>query len=263
MVDQPHPPGSSGTPPGDRPPGWLRQAILGALGLSALIDFLLGRRRGHGAMLPARADQVRPIGDPLQSLPENIVHGDGQFEHPDVSYERTDASLRWIVGLLIAGMCFAAFTHWVILKYFYHYAGYEAAIKKPEFPLVPGPSSQVPPRPRLEQVDRIIDKDDPRNIRETDMLAIEAAKFRFLQRWGEVQTVDPAGKVNQEKGYVHIPIDVAISLVGKDPSKYGAGYRKSLPDDVRDIDRWQRGLLDSGGPNSGRMFRTEARWFER
>jgi hypothetical protein len=254
MVDQPHPPDHSDMPDGERPrsgPGWLGRAILAALGLTALLNYLLGRR--ESVHLPVPGDHARPSDALFRPLPEEVVHGDGQIEHPNVSYERTDASLKWIGGLLLGTMGFAALVHWIILAFFYHYSHFEADIKRSEFPLVAGASNIEPPKPRLEQDDRMKDKIYPHNIPETDVMFIEATKLRWLNRWGNTE----------DTGFVHMPIAEAMALVGKDPTKYNAPYRKQLPSGMDKIEPWQRGLVDAGESNSGRMPRPEARWFEK
>lgn len=253
MVDQPHSPGTPGG--GERPPagpGWIGRAILGALGITALLNLLLGRRDTDHSRLPVPADQTRPSDALFRPLPDEVVHGDGRIEHPNVSYERTDASLPWIVGLLLLAVLLAAGVHgsmWWLLK---DYKRYEARIKKPDFPLVSGPSNPLPPRPRLEQVDRETDKNDPRNIPDTDLMVIESAKLHLLNSFGDTH----------EHGFAHIPIADAMHLLGTQPDKYNAPYRKRLPAGIEKVEKWQRGLVDAGESNSGRMPRPEARWFE-
>lgn len=254
MVDELHPSEPHGTPPGGRPPsgpGWLGKAILGALGLTALINYLLGRR-ATGEYLPVPADQVRGPGALMQPLPDEVTHSDGRIAHPNVSYERTDASLGWIVGLIVGAMGFAAFVHWIMLVFFYDYKGYQADIKRPNSPLV-SPSDPTPPRPRLEQVDREFDKDKPANVLETDIMAMEATKLRVLESYG----------LTEQGDYVHIPIQEAMAMVGKDPAKHNAPYRNKLSPELQKTAKWQRGLMDAGESNSGRMPRREPRWFAR
>jgi hypothetical protein len=188
-------------------------------------------------------------------------HPDGEIRHANVSHERTDMSLGWILTLLAVTAILGVIVWWSILLFFRSYRNYEANIKKPDLPLAQGPSEAKPPRPRLEQVDRLTDKENVANIRETDLQAIESAKLHFLESW---QDLDAPGRQQAQQSHVHIPIQVAISLVGKNPEKYGAAYRKTAPSNMSAKDqRAERGLVDSGGANSGRMFRAEARWFDR
>jgi len=253
MVDELRPPDSPGTPPGGgRPPsgpGWLGKAILGALGLTALVNYLLGRRT-VGEYLPVPADQARAGERLTHPVPEEVTDSLGRIAHPNVSYEHTDASLKWIGGLMIAGMGFAALVWWIMLLFFNDYKEYQAGIKRSPFPLV-SPSEPAPARPRLEQVDREIDKDRPANVLESDILAMEATKLHILESYG----------VTEQQDYVHIPIEEAMALVGKEPAKYNAPYRKQLSPELQKIAPWQRGLMDAGESNSGRMPRREPRWF--
>ena len=55
-----------------------------------------------------------------------------------------------------------------------------------------------------------------------------------------------------EKGYVHIPIDLAMKLVRKDLPVRGQ---------VKGDHYRENGLYDSGASNSGRMFREEPAWY--
>ena len=103
--------------------------------------------------------------------------------------------------------------------------GWTKRTSQSEFPLVPGASNPTPPRPRLEQVDRVFDKNDPANVLATDVISIEATKWRLLQTYG----------LTEEQGYVHVPIREAMALVGRQPAKYNAPYRQKLSPDMQRI----------------------------
>jgi hypothetical protein len=154
-----------------------------------------------------------------------------QTSNPGVHYERKDIRFGCLLAALIAGMCVLATVGYVTWKVLWFQASEEYAAKRSSYPLSPGLSKTLPPEPRLEQIDRMARTSD------TDVGERLAAKERVLNSFG------PA----DEKGFVHVPIEKAINSV--------AG---SLPVRKQNRPRKEgRGLLDSGEPNSGRMFRGE------
>ena len=106
-------------------------------------------------------------------------------------------------------------------------------------PAASQPSTALPAEPRLEQIDR------QEGMESANAYEIEASKLATLNSYG------PTG----EEGFVHIPIGRALELLeGKLPA------RKEPSAEQR---KRQNGLVDGGGPNSGRLFREEPRWYER
>src|SRR4051812_37866854 len=92
--------------------------------------------------------------------PPNAV--DGQHppqapENPPVLYEHSDASFRWVLGLLIAGAILGIIIHVVILWFYRRYEDSQAKIKSSRFPLSNAPSHRLPAEPRLEQINRMED----------------------------------------------------------------------------------------------------------
>jgi hypothetical protein len=164
-------------------------------------------------------------------MPEPIPQQDGRLEHPTVHYEPSDANFNWILFILLVALALAALILYLIAVFFFNYAGYEANIKKSNFPLAPSPSTALPPSPRLEPIDRLED--------------IQKSKV-FERQAGEESTLNTLGPT-EDRGYVHISIDRAMQLLeGKLP------VRKEPPAGQR---RRAGGLLDWGQPNSGRIFR--------
>jgi hypothetical protein len=164
-------------------------------------------------------------------MPEPTVHGDGELRHPSVRYERSDVSFRGIM-IVLAAVIFAFFLIFAgVLIFFDLNQSHENKVKKSRFPLAPGPNTALPAEPRLEQIDRL------EGVQKANVYAREESKLKILDSYGETE----------ESGYVHIPIDKAIELLAdklparKPPSE--AQQRRS------------NGLIDSGAPNSGRLFR--------
>jgi hypothetical protein len=162
---------------------------------------------------------------------EEIQHPDGRLEHPDVKYEAKDIRFGWILTIIIAGCCVAV-THYFLVWKFYGWQRSVQATNKAA-PYVPAiiPSSQLPPQPRLEQIDQLT------GVASSNVFKRLAAKEKALNSYGPTA----------EKGFVHIPIQQAIKAlagqlpVGKEPAEH----------------KTDAGLIDSGESNSGRMFRGE------
>jgi len=135
-----------------------------------------------------------------------------------------------------------AVLHFFINTFFFQRQNrYETVARESPFPLAPEPSKTLPPEPRLEQLDRL------KGVESSNAYERQLSKEEVLASYGPTE----------EKGFVHIPIEQAMHyLAGKLPA------RPEQADDQR-----ASGLLDAGGPNSGRMFRTElkrkAQWSTR
>ncbi len=151
--------------------------------------------------------------------------------HPTVQYEPSDASFRWIVGLILGALIFGAVVHFAVQRFFRSYEAYQAEIKASRYPLAAGPGLRKPPEPRLEQVDR--------------MAGIESGNvaLRYEAKESVLKSYGPAGE-----GYVHIPIDRAIDMLAdKLPARAnGPGEEQA---------KRQNGLVDDGESNSGRLLR--------
>jgi len=163
------------------------------------------------------------------------AEGDGQppggLLHAEVRHEHSDASFRWILGIIIGAMVFAAIVHAVVLRFFYSYQDYQDVIKRSNYPLASTHAESLPPEPRLEQVNRMA------GIEKGNVYLREEGKEARLHSYGST-----------EEDYVHIPIDRAMDfLAGKLPA------RTNQP--TTDQARRQNGLVDAGESNSGRMFR--------
>jgi hypothetical protein len=173
-------------------------------------------------------------------VPEEIRHPDGRIEHPSVRHEPTDASLRWIIIVLIGALGLAALIHYVILVFFQHYNRYQSDIKKSPYPLAPAPSKALPPEPRLEQLNRVIESDIG------NVYIREKAKEEILNSIGPTD----------DKGFVHVPIDWAMEHL----AKKGMKVRKLPADGAAER---SHGLEGWGASDSGRKFRRKPSWHER
>jgi hypothetical protein len=165
-------------------------------------------------------------------MAEEVHHPDGSIEHPSVRHERTDASFRAIVYLLVGAMAFAALVFFVLLVFFYDYRDYQKDIKKSPYPLARTPMTALPPKPQLEQLERI------QGYQEANVFKRQLSAEETLNRYGPTA----------QDGFVHIPIAQAIArLENKLP------VREKLPDAGQR--RRAGGLVNAGASSSGRMFR--------
>jgi hypothetical protein len=148
----------------------------------------------------------------------------------DVRYERKDIRLRWLLALLAGGCCFLAIHYYVTWRFFWWRASEQEATSESPYPTEPAISTKLPPEPRLEQLDRLA------KVESSDVSKRLAAQQKTLDSYG------PTAK----KGFVHIPIREAIkATAGKLP------VRQPSPGQTAKAS----GLIDSGEPNSGRVFR--------
>lgn len=172
------------------------------------------------------ADETAPVDG---SVPEDARHEGAELEHPSIRYERRDVPFRWVLAVAIVSTCIGAAIFLLVYAFFRADTARLASRRESEFPLAEHPSHELPPEPRLEQLDRL-----PGLARENVYL-MEAAKEDQLDRYG----------ATKETGFVHIPIRRAMqSLAGQLP------VRKEPPVPTKD-----NGLIDSGASNSGRLLR--------
>jgi hypothetical protein len=155
----------------------------------------------------------------------------GTPENPSVRYEPTDASFRWIMGIVLGAIVFAALMQLAITGFFRMSRAHQDSMKASHFPLAATPSTSMPPEPRLEQLNRLEGLGSHPDAK--------AANESELHSFGP----------SERPGYVRIPIERAVDLI---PERLPV--RKDQPSD--DQLRHQNGLVGNGGEsNSGRMFR--------
>ncbi len=220
MVDRFWNPRRPSTPGDSQPaPGghWLLGIIIG-------LASLLGLARAFAARSP------EPSAEPPRPSPPEIHYPDGRIEHPPVRHERSDVRFRGVLIVLLFIACFAAFHYWIVWHWFERIEVYESAVKRSPYPLAPAPATGLPAEPRLEQVDRLA------GVKRPNVYVREESKEAILNSTGPTN----------EPGYVHIPIDEAMKRVLKDlPARRPPAQAHGK----------DNGLLDGGGPNSGRVFR--------
>jgi hypothetical protein len=139
--------------------------------------------------------------------------------------------------VLAAAGVLGVFLLFVVLLYCIHARERLAEERKSRFPLAQSPSEDLPPPPRVEQLDRL------EGYRRSNVARREGINLEELSRYGQTD----------EKGFVQVPIDQAIRhLAGRLPARKEQAEREP-----RD-----NGLVDGGEPNSGRLFnRRKPSWF--
>lgn len=149
--------------------------------------------------------------------------------NPHVQIEHSDASLKWILRILAAAIVAAFLIHLFVYLFFRRWQ-MQLTMERKALSPVSAQKSQMPPEPRLEQIDQL-ENERPSHAAQT------ASYVDQLQRYGPTE----------DKGFVQVPIDRAIDRIqGKLPAR-------SLP--PHDVMRRSFGLVDHGEPNSGRLFR--------
>src|SRR5580704_17556607 len=149
---------------------------------------------------------------------------------PDVRYEPRDVRFRWVLILAVVGCAIGAGVFFLVRGIYWatletRFDGQPAAQTSGEVP-----TSQLPPEPRLELLDRL-----------------EKTPASDVAKWGRgeekaLETYAPS----DQKGFVHIPLErVMHILAGHLPVRKEADRPKFK----------DRGLVDAGESNSGRMFR--------
>jgi hypothetical protein len=187
---------------------------------------------------PKPEETPRPTDLPPQTVAhqetgaQEIRHADGRIEHPTIRRELTDVRFlpvfTVILGIVVLG-AIIIYATWIVLH------GLEPGISSFAHSKRGTVDSTLPAEPRLEPLERLSGNES------ANAFDRQLAAERKLTSYGPTD----------EQGFVHIPIEQAIKLIvpklpiRKTPACQGAGM-----DD---------GLLDGGGPNSGRIYREAIR----
>jgi hypothetical protein len=215
-------------------------------------------------------------------MAEEIRHPDGRIEHPSVRSEKSDADFRWVFRLIVAAAVLGVIILWAVWRFFIGTSDQLTQVRRSSYPLAPGPSTALPQKPRLEQLDRMVG--DPRSNVWIQQKAHEdrLAGYRpgptlliaqFIAAQGLVSPEAPSPGVPRvavalwvapfdtsalaatwKKGFVQIPLKRAVEYLAT---------TKKLParDEKAQAVPRDNGLVGGGEPNSGRLFnRRKPRW---
>ena len=217
-----------------RPPSGNRKSyhrLDGFIRLFRLLVSAIGAITAAGVVAKPSAEPApEELAEPLGPQPPEVHYPDGRIEHPSVRFERQDVRFGGILLVILGAACLACFHYAIMWWFFNHRNAYEAAIKRSPYPLAPAPSVTLPVEPRLEQLDRAA------GIERPNVFLREASKEKVLGSVGPTSEPD----------FVHIPIDRAMQLVIEHLPAQEQTPQRTVKD---------KGLLDGGAPNSGRLFR--------
>lgn len=149
-----------------------------------------------------------------------------------VGYERKDIRFGCLLAVIVAAVCIMAVIGYGVWRFFWWEEATQAVLKRSVNPLSPGLRVKLPPEPRLEQLDRMA------GLESSDVNERLAVQEKMLDSYGRTE----------EEGFIHIPIQQAIKAVAGTLPVRESQSGKTTNDE---------GLIDSGEPNSGRMFREE------
>jgi hypothetical protein len=152
-------------------------------------------------------------------------------EHGEVRYERMDIRLRVVLLMLLGAGVFALVDQVAIWQLFKFRKGAQQTSVESPYPNSPNVSSRLPSEPRLEQINRLA------AVKSANAYERLKAQESLLHSYGPTN----------DKGFVHIPIDEAIKAVAD-----RLPVRKDMPSEA------DRGLINWGESNSGRMLRGES-----
>ncbi len=156
----------------------------------------------------------------------------GETEDTAVRYERRDIRFGCLLAFMLVVLCIMASLGYGVWRFFWWQNSARQEAGRSPYPLAPAASKQLPPEPRLEQIDRLA------GVENSDVAKRLAGQEKVLNSYGPTE----------EKGFVHIPIQQAIkATAGTLPVR-----KPSAEATAKD-----KGLVDSGESNSGRMFRGE------
>jgi hypothetical protein len=152
---------------------------------------------------------------------------------PDVRYETRDVRFRWVLILAVAGCCIGAVIFFLVRGFYWAALESRSDGQAAEFAPRETPTSQLPPEPRLELLDRL-----------------EKTPASNVSKWetGEEKALETYG-ASDEKGFVRVPLQRAIQTLTGHWQVRKESDRPKFKD---------KGLIDAGESNSGRMFRGAA-----
>ena len=135
-------------------------------------------------------------------MPDHAHYNDDDIVNPETRHEESDVNVRALLWSVVIFIVFAGLTHLVLYLQFHAYARYVRGETSQPLTMMARPSA-VPSTPRLQPL-------------QTDALppnATTPVKDMEEMRAAEEQAMNKAGWVDQQKGVVRLPIDVAKKLV--------------------------------------------------
>ena len=154
----------------------------------------------------------------------------GEAGHAKVRFEPTDISFRGVLVVVVIAALLVPLHQFCMLMFFGHEERADLTARQSEFSPASEGKTLLPVEPRLEQLDRMAGIETP------DVYRRQIAAEATLNGYGSTP----------DAGFVHVPIDWAMEqVVSRLPVKVSKSQGPIS----------NRGLLDAGEPNSGRVFR--------
>ena len=147
-------------------------------------------------------------------MPEHAHYHDDEIVNPETRHEESDVNVRALLWSVVIFIIFAVLTHLVLYLQFHAYARYFRNESAPALTMMPRPTdASVPVSPRLQPFptkrgEEVLAPYEVTPV--TDMNDMRAAQERDLSE---------PGWVDQKKGIVRVPIDVAMDLYVEQASK--------------------------------------------
>lgn len=136
-------------------------------------------------------------------------HADQDIVNRETHHETSDVNVRVLLWFVVAFIIFAAVTHVLIWLMFRYYRQRDRVQTAPPLTEVSRPAiSAVPPEPRLQPFPNTY----PGGRVQAPYDATPVIDLRQM-RAAEEKALDTPGWVDQQKGIVRIPIDIAKQLV--------------------------------------------------
>lgn len=171
--------------------------------------------------------------NPDRELPPNAGADASPPVRPENRFEERDVRFRWVLLITVVGGLVGAGIFFLVRGFYWMALESGAETRATTFVPPEKPTSELPPEPRLELLDRLA--------------KTPAANVSKWER-GEEKSLETYGTTD-EKGFVRIPLERAMQLLADHLPARKATDRPNFKD---------RGLVDAGESNSGRMFRGAA-----
>ena len=143
-------------------------------------------------------------------MPEHVRHGE-EVVNVETHHEKSDVNVRALLWFVVLIIVFAAISHvliWLMFRYYRERDRAQAQAAPPLTAIARPSGEQVPPEPRLQPFPNVY----PGGQVQAPYASTPVMDLRQM-RAAEDQALKTPGWVDQQKGIVRIPIDIAKQLV--------------------------------------------------
>jgi hypothetical protein len=135
-------------------------------------------------------------------MPDHAHYRDDDIVNPETRHEESDVNVRALLWAVVIFIVFAGLTHLILYLQFHAYARYFRNQTSQPLTMMARPSA-VPATPRLQ----------PLQTNALPPNTTTPVKDMADMRASEDEALNKAGWIDQKKGVVRLPIDVAKKLV--------------------------------------------------